>query len=325
LDEQKNNLLNGIKDSSCNYCWNGNEELRRIKLDHWDNTFNVRSLELNIGNTCNLTCVYCGPKYSSKWAKDLKDGEYPIFTDNEQYKNAGITQSMYNVDDLVKLYNLINPTEQLKFVGGEPIITPLVHDVLDKINISEKEIHFPTSLIYEQSILKQLISKVKNNSLSFGISLDCRNQDLAEFIRYGFKWDIFEENLMYLLNETDSKIAFETLVTAHTIWNLEQMFTFVNNLYNKYPDRISWNVSVCITPVMHSFVILSPNEKEKAISIVESVMKQSIFKTAKLGDVLQYLDNNVFSQTIKTEQSEFIKEFASRRNVNIPQEILFLL
>ena len=153
LDEQKNNLLNGIKDSSCNYCWNGNEELRRIKLDHWDNTFNVRSLELNIGNTCNLTCVYCGPKYSSKWAKDLKDGEYPIFTDNEQYKNAGITQSMYNVDDLVKLYNLINPTEQLKFVGGEPIITPLVHDVLDKINISEKEIHFPTSLIYEQSII----------------------------------------------------------------------------------------------------------------------------------------------------------------------------
>jgi len=78
IDHQKQNLLNNVKDPSCSYCWNSEKtngtSLRIQFLKKFDiSTFNEyknnkspKVIEINVGNACNMQCMYCNPIYKIK-------------------------------------------------------------------------------------------------------------------------------------------------------------------------------------------------------------------------------------------------------------------
>ena len=83
-------MLTNQKPSECDYCWriedDGNLSDRSFKsMKPWaldrhdeiiestgDENITPTYLEVSFSNACNMSCLYCGPEFSSKWVEDLK-------------------------------------------------------------------------------------------------------------------------------------------------------------------------------------------------------------------------------------------------------------
>ena len=99
LKKQKDNLILGIQDPTCAYCWDienaGFSSLRHDYLEKFDrttidqyinDTVKYKKVEINLGNECNFQCTYCNPKFSSQWESDVKNNPYKIFSDRHFYE-----------------------------------------------------------------------------------------------------------------------------------------------------------------------------------------------------------------------------------------------
>jgi len=329
LSKEKENLLNGVKDSSCDYCWdvekNGGQSLRHRKLVEWNGNLDIELLELNVGNLCNLSCSYCNPSFSSKWAKDIRTETYPIFTDKGHYGLTSTLQRDYNVSDMVELFRLINPTKMVRFIGGETLINKKVIKLINELEFNNFHIKIATNMCFYENVHDTIAKLAKNNHVWFGASLDCYNSNISSFIRYGLDWDLWQKNLDFILKNTDATVEILTLLTAHTIWDLDNLYNYILELHEQYPGRIDWDVSFCNSPKINSFNVLNPKEQQQASELLESVISKNIFGDVGLEIVLGNLKQCKFKRIIRKEQSEFIKEFAKRRNTLIPKELEFLI
>jgi organic radical activating enzyme len=81
-----------------------------IDLNFYDNVenFSLKHIDLRWTNSCNQACVYCGPEYSSKWAKELG---VKVKSDPESRKE--VKDFVFeNITDLKNVY----------LAGGEPML-----------------------------------------------------------------------------------------------------------------------------------------------------------------------------------------------------------
>jgi MoaA/NifB/PqqE/SkfB family radical SAM enzyme len=96
----------------------------------------ITSVELNLGNTCNIKCRTCNPHASSLWAKEY----YDIYADKNIYKSHSDFSKTINIfhqfydedrpfwDDLQShIPNLRN----MVFYGGEPFLSKKMWKILD--------------------------------------------------------------------------------------------------------------------------------------------------------------------------------------------------
>ena len=130
IDVQKQKLLEGHQDESCNYCWNverlGTDSLRHSYLKDFDpatfeqykdNSVRPRMIQVSLGNECNFQCTYCNPKFSSKWEQDVRTKPYKVFTDRFFYS---IDPKQSDVmDKNIEFLSTISHIEKLGVQGGE--------------------------------------------------------------------------------------------------------------------------------------------------------------------------------------------------------------
>jgi len=327
LAHQRSNLLAGIKDASCNYCWkteeNGKESMRHIKLREWAGSLAIDRLQLNIGNLCNFTCAYCNSAFSSQWEGDLKtNGPYDIKFDAHQlnfiHSNTG---SLLN--KLVSYYNSNKPASMLTILGGEPFITPLFSELIDQIDIDGLTVRVATNLNFKsKEIINTLLSK--DAIIEIQPSIDA-SPGITSYIRAGFDFNLFNSNLHWLLDNTTVQIRFLSLITAHTVWGLNELHKYIYKIKEQYPGRILWSLENCKTPRVNSFEILTPSEKIKAQSILDCVKHKSSDESELLQIIINLLTNTVYNNDLRTDQQSFFKQFSLRNKLAVPDELKFLI
>lgn len=172
--------------NSSNRSWYKKYGIKNVNLDLYDmpENFDLRVLDLRWRNTCNFSCVYCGPDLSSQWASELKDKSFTIDEDvlgkNKKYifENLSLITHVY-------------------LAGGEPL---LIKENLELLNILKEqnpdvEIRINTNLsIIDNEIFKKLIT-FKN--VKWTVSVDATGAEF-EYIRYPGNWNKFYHNLLYL-------------------------------------------------------------------------------------------------------------------------------
>jgi MoaA/NifB/PqqE/SkfB family radical SAM enzyme len=172
--------------NSSNRSWYKKYGIKNVNLDLYDHAenFDLRVLDLRWRNTCNFSCVYCGPDLSSQWASELKDKSFTIDEDvlgkNKKYifENLSLITHVY-------------------LAGGEPL---LIKENLELLNILKEqnpdvEIRINTNLsIIDNEIFKKLIT-FKN--VKWTVSVDATGAEF-EYIRYPGNWNKFYHNLLYL-------------------------------------------------------------------------------------------------------------------------------
>lgn len=329
LDQQKENLLNGIQDPSCNYCWNvensnGGISERYRYLKHFDesqfelyknNSIKPSVIEVNLGNECNFQCTYCNPKFSSKWETDMRTRPYRFKTDIRHYNV--IEKKINNIENNLNFLKDFKSIKVFNLIGGEPLQNKKLFKILNSIDVEIETLSITTNFSCNKKMLNKLIALADNyKTLRIGISIDSTG-DIAEFTRYGLDYKKWKENVEYLLinMRQNTEIIFLSLLTSLTIHDLNNTAEMIDT-FTKSGKDIIWRLSYCVSPKIQSFNTLKEDVKIKYIQILEKLKNKNYIINS--DSVIEALTSSEFDPKLHDELLHFINEFSDRKNIKIP-------
>jgi MoaA/NifB/PqqE/SkfB family radical SAM enzyme len=276
------------------------KELRNVDLNTYKNidTFDLQTIDIRWNNTCNFTCVYCSPEFSSRWATELN------------VKYDAVPQR--RLEEL-KRY-VFDHADQLKHVymaGGEPL---LMKENLELLAILQER--NPTVNLRVNTNLSKTGTQVFERICEFPnvhwtVSVDEMGEEF-EYVRYGGKWKDFLDNLT-IIKKLDHKISFNML---HHLLNHISIFDTV-----KYLRELGFhNNSFIIGPLLTPEYLNIRHLPEKMLQLVEQELQDWI--NQKPGYLLENSLQNML-QYIKTPMEkninycvEEIDKMDKRRNIN---------
>ena len=259
--DARKKMLAGEKVSACDHCYkeeaagirshriNENvlwtRELGKEKIDSLieatqeDGTLDedLVTLDLRLGNTCNLQCVMCRPQDSSMWLKPGKklvdilatdakwDWKHKIDIDTtkfEWYKKENLWQEFEPM--FANIRHMI-------FAGGEPLLIKEHFRLLKRLVETGHSKHINLRYHTNGTTLPQEILELwkEFSYVELMVSLDAWGEH-HDYVRYPADWSVILNNLKTLDNTPDN-IEIKILCTVHAL-NIFYIPEFANNLLN---------------------------------------------------------------------------------------------
>jgi organic radical activating enzyme len=212
-------------------------------------------IEISLGNLCNMSCVYCGPAYSSVWEAEMlryPDKEFRfdenLFT-TEQYKR--VIEKFFDWLD-----RNIEHLRDIHILGGEPTLQPEFMRLIDFFENNKKRVKLDTFVVMTnlkvtKTKLQTIASRLDRLTLLGCIksvymypSIDCWGLE-QEYIRTGINIKQFEENFAYLVkNYPNIQLQTHSVITALSLKTLPDLMSLVNH-YNQFRTEnkilTNWN------------------------------------------------------------------------------------
>ena len=338
-------MLNGKKPAACEFCFkeeeNGATSYRINQNKEWTEKlgeelikdivsktedegtipFNLYSLDLRLGNTCNLKCIMCQPQDSSKW---IKDNEYLAANTTLGTDVAG-AKTVFQ--DKIKFYNKDNyewykrkefkeavlaqrkNLNHIIIAGGEPLFIKeqkeLIQELVKSGDSKDISISYHTNgTIYDSELVK-LWGEFKHVNLYF--SLDSY-REINRYLRYPSLFDLIEKNLQKFDMECPMNVDMDILTTVSNMslwyipefvkWIEEQNFTRIT-----YKDSKDYGPGWIFSGVVHYPEFLNPKVLPK------SVKKAITFKILKhieeYKDILIFDNLKAFVDMMNSEDLSF--------------------
>ena len=175
-------------------------------------TFDLQTIDIRWNNTCNFTCVYCSPEFSSRWATEL----------NVTYDAV----PQRRLEEL-KRY-VFNHADQLKHVymaGGEPLLMKENLELLDILQEKNPQVNLRINTNLSKTSTQVFEKICKFTNVHWTVSVDEMDAEF-EYVRYGGKWADFLDNLNQI-KKLDHKITFNML---HHLLNYKSIFDTIKFL-----------------------------------------------------------------------------------------------
>jgi hypothetical protein len=266
------------------------------------------SLDLKLGNLCNLMCAHCDPINSSQWV-DLwadayseidngasqKVGDLPRINFSKKSNGRFEIKETQWVQDIRWHEQFKKISRQLVHIyvtGGEPMLVPWHDEMLDYLiveGLSQRIV-----LEYDSNftaINDLLIQKFKNfKSVIMRVSID-GIEDTYEWIRWPGKWQKVQQNI--LQNKSMIKEVTGCLM-PYNAWNLidSEKWVILNNL------KSTWRF--IMTPSHLNLRVFPKEMKKELIDIYRS------FPTPECKKAANYLEQS-FGEEDENEILKFIK------------------
>ncbi len=357
--ERRLEMLQGIRHPDCSFCWEiedkGIPSPRQLHhtyipkyketldylLDNWSEDIDINSdlliskipymLELVIDTTCDLKCVYCSPRYSSKWASEsLKHNIISI----EDYNllTAEPTDSFKKLM-LEWLSSSGSNLEMLRVSGGEPLIASEFYNIMNYLlsidsNTGHKmTVSIVTNLNAKEKQFNEFISMIPRilNKFNLEIIISMESvEEQAEYIRTGLDWNRFNSNVNKLceINSTNDNmhIALNPTLNVLSIPGLKYFIQWFIDLEMEYDKKLSIKNHMVKSPKCHSVYVL-PGEFGKYIDEAIYVMNQGRFNHSAYTDFLtsikNHLENNMPDENLQREFREWFSKNDTIRNLSL--------
>ena len=276
------------------------KELKEVPLDLYDSVdnFDLNKIDIRWSNACNHSCVYCGPEYSSKWAKELK-----IKVDEPSQERVEELKQ-YVFDNAHKL-------KHVYLAGGEPLLMKENEELLKlllEVN-PDVNVRVNTNLSRTGTPVFDLICQFKN--VHWTVSIDEMDKEF-EYIRYGGVWKEFLENLEVIRN-LEHKVSFNML---HHILNYMSIFDCVEFLEGLGFHKNSFIIGPLTAPTFMDIRHL-PNQVLEQVNdkLVEWIdEKPGFLLENSLKNMLQYIKKPM-EKNIEHSLSQ-IEKIDKRRNID---------
>lgn len=289
IQKVKDDLNNGIKNSHCHICW-----LHESKgISSWRLQGNVtrieeKSVEIYLDNTCDQSCIYCSPKYSSQWAQEIN---YANSKDKKLLKNllndeTFIPTEKKNhtraiLDHLVNVGKESKPYESFQFVllGGEPLLSPYIkHNIIDDIVnafYTEANVNTPLKIMIvtngntPDALIDKTIKTIDENTkkypkLKFAINLSMESTEtVSEFVRYGVNWNQFIKNYKKYL-ENSFEVGFSMTLNSVSFLDTPNFLTEMIEIAKNTPGwrkRTFFRINVAQYPKFLSIAMLPETQR----------------------------------------------------------------
>ena len=168
-------------------------------------------IDVRWNTTCNLSCNYCAPACSSKWAAlkqiPFKSGARPYYEQVCDY----LEQHRDNI-------------REVALVGGEPLLLPENERLLDVIPpdctvtlITNAAVEFETNKIFRKLSTR--------NKVGWSLSFD-NIEDRFEYVRYGASWEQLLDNLTQIKRLISTKSHWAGIHAVYNIYNATHLVEF---------------------------------------------------------------------------------------------------
>lgn len=206
-------------------------ELKHTPMDTYRvGNHDLRAIDVRWTNLCNFACVYCGPEFSSRWAKEINiETTRPTEQQVQNFKNY----IFEHAKDLKHVY----------MAGGEPLLMKENLELLDLLaQVNPKvNLRVNTNLSKVDTRIFDRICEFQN--VHWTISVESQNEEF-EYIRYGGSWQDFKDNLV-MVQKTGHKISFNML---YFLLNFRSLFDCIEYLQGLGFHNNSFIVGALLQP-----------------------------------------------------------------------------
>jgi organic radical activating enzyme len=333
------------------------EEIKNLK---WNHNYNPKYVEVSFSNVCNFKCAYCSPICSSKWTEEinkyggyiLKDLNYNNLEYLEETDQLPYNHTEYNpyVESFWNWWpELYRDLNTFRITGGEPLLCKDTWKILDFISETDEpnrnlNISINTNLGVPKELIIDLVEKAKkiideNRVHEFIIFTSCEAYgEQSEYVRYGMNFDLFFENLEYILeNLPKVNIVMMATFNALSVFSYDKLIDKVFEIKKKYhsenrywPPALQLDTSYLMWPNFLSVKILEDEQKELILKSAKKVFyyatKEFSFKhygfsnteVQKIKRIYDYsISKDDFDVDINRKNFvDFVDEYDIRRGTN---------
>lgn len=361
LKQIRLDLVNGVRNKDCNTCWtledNGMISPRQGGEQFWDHlrlrklapdisytedallnrvsTINSIDdpalesnypymLEISMGNTCDMKCMYCNHHYSTQWAtEEIKLGRIS----QEQYDRE-FPKASESFDE--KFWEWLDKTgiqycSRIGIIGGEPLITPKFYDLVEKLIEAKKKsprkkdtmLWIVTNMNTPPNYLEKFLNYLPTLSEYFTVEILVSMESVgtrAEYIRNGLSWDRFTSNIDKVLSKKDLKFNFGFIPSLNvlSISTIKEFVQFAENLYRTHGRPVAIKQNIVNLPSQHSPFILTPDFAKYVDDCVEYMKTKT--DMPEVPDVMGRWDAFIkFAENLSTSIKNNTKDTTSER------------
>jgi MoaA/NifB/PqqE/SkfB family radical SAM enzyme len=263
-----------------------NEIIPNIKEKNDD----IRFVEIRPSNVCNLQCIHCNDKASSKWASFYKNNpkfveENKIIPETSRFLS---TSGFENVKDFL---SGLTKLRTVHFCGGEPLYDK---DALNYLKIIQNPQNVRLSYSTNgQTLPNQKIFKEwqKFEEVTLSISIDASG-DQYDYFRYPGKWSTLVNNISFIKEyHPNIRINFHIPINIFTLFSIDMLV----DLCEKYTIPVHYNT--VHTPEQLSITVLPKELKDSLIKKFDDRLKN--VKDAEILQSLKqlylYINNYMYS------------------------------
>jgi hypothetical protein len=344
-NQLRKDLIGGIRNKNCASCWkleqNNAHSMRKSENSNYTDEEIIRIIEekplptlfdFKLGNLCNLKCIMCCQLDSSLHEAEVRrlksnDIKLPKLLEYIEIKFKDQNQQ-YRIDKencdiiLQNLKNLIPSLKTLQFVGGEPLINPLTHILIDKIIELGYSSHLNLQIITNLTDIRlDFVKKLEQfKSVDFICSYDHVDRDKFHYIRFPADYGKFKNNFNLIL-KSNLNVSISTTFSIFNIFDVEEIMDEFEKI------AIPINFNYVMNPNYFSIKYLNIQQKEEIVKIVKRVISKdykifkynrNLFNYLYNIDKVLYADQDDYDEVV-AERSRVLKLYDSTRGTKFSQ------
>jgi hypothetical protein len=337
IDNKKKMLFEKELPDSCYFCKSAGENSIMNVWNFWSDDYvnerrpyllketHTNYIEFDIGNSCNMACVYCGPWSSTTWIKEL----------GTQQKNNVIdlewkTEIFKNLREWIKTFDKESKIT-FNILGGEPLMLTDTYDIIEELSDMCKEfkvkpiLMLTTNLNIKKSLLDRLLKTINITKDVFEWIIAVSIEDVgqrAEYVRYHLNWSLFDNNLKIVKDYVDS-IYLTTTFTLFSLPNFSELIDWSFDTLGHDNYLKTWRYSLNNVQDGYSDVAYLLPEQNNTNSIIEhykTLLNTHNIQWDRYSDEFMLHMRNMSNRIgTKEHSSNFFKfwdDISKRRNVN---------
>jgi MoaA/NifB/PqqE/SkfB family radical SAM enzyme len=207
---------------------NGIQSKRQLDYDRWKEQYQLYDIDrgglltasVAFGNTCNLTCITCGPFSSSRWQREHMHLFQQDVPPNHFYRQGFVDELLAMSPGII----------HLDVPGGEPFLSgiaqqqELLQKLVDQGRAGQIALHYTTNVtVWPDSTWWNLWQNFQEVDMQ--LSIDGVGQQF-EYIRYPADWHTVSTNVSRYLQEEQQRpnlrLSVSHTVSAYNIYYLPE-------------------------------------------------------------------------------------------------------
>jgi len=285
-------------------------------------------LEVYFRNTCNMSCVYCSPEYSSQIETEFKrygDAREKVgITDQIKFvKTTNIPEMTSRLWKYLEENDRYLKLRRFHILGGEPFLLQELDQTIDFFNCNPNP-NLVLSVFSNLSIPPKQIAKyierfqslVERKSiwkLQITGSVDGWSPE-QEYARYGLDLDRWEENFTMFAKKPWTTMSIHSVLSALTLKGLPKLMDKVNEWNKLIPHDEKIMLSSAINKDLTSPLWFGPGYFEEYLE--QSAKKLNTQQANHLLSLKKKIESQLQNVDMIKRLQDYLTELDTRRNTD---------
>lgn len=284
--------------------WYNTKVMNKPKVYRLDPEMDLRHIDLNFGNTCNLKCRMCGSWGSTAWFKE----DRALMEIDQRFARSSISithPTIIPANYWEGKRNLFKNLERIDFKGGEPFMQEGMYEFLEYLIdwglSSQVTISYTTNGSKRPKQVEELFPYFKKINLA--ISVEAVG-DLYKYIRGGEVQSIaeIEESVEWFSRFKNLKGGFNSAIQIYNVFGLEELWSWFDYIKSKYQRWTIPPVDCLVSEPKYLDINIMPDHLKKLASDrlsgrqEFSVLKQSLSRSSynpEMWDMFKKFTNEI--------------------------------